>query len=96
MRAEGLKDLMRSTDRRPQKLEVTTREPDNYVTAPSRPPSQSRGREGGGIFVAMMKLSFGMKAKRQKFATQLADDEEDEEEKELKRLKSERMNRSQE
>ena len=39
----------------------------------------------------MMKLSFGMKAKRQKFATQLADDEEDEEEKELKRLKSERM-----
>ena len=52
---------------------------------------QRRGREGGGIFVAMMKLSFGMKAKRQKFATQLADDEEDEEEKELKRLKSERM-----
>ncbi len=40
---------------------------------------------------AMMKLSFGMKTKRQKFATQLADDEEDEEEKELKRLKSERM-----
>ena len=39
----------------------------------------------------MMKLSFGMKAKRPKFATQLADDEEDEEEKELKRLKSERM-----
>ena len=34
---------------------------------------------------AMMKLSFGMKTKRQKFATQLADDEEDEEEKELKR-----------
>ena len=38
----------------------------------------------------MMKLSFGMKAKRQKLATQLADYEEDEEEKELKWLESER------
>ena len=57
-------------------------------------PGRARGRRAGVVLnrcAAMMKLSFGMKAKRQKFATQLADDEEDEEEKELKRLKSERM-----
>jgi len=84
-RAEGLE-----VNRPPiAKIEETTREPENSIAPPGQ--SQSRGREGGGIFVAMMKLSFGMKAKRQKFATQLADDEEDEEEKELKRLKSERM-----
>lgn len=37
-----------------------------------------------------MKLSFGMKARRQKFTTQFAHDEDDEDEQEAKRLKSER------